>query len=87
MRKGPIYGRRPLGHRDHSLLLVAFFDPNGIGTIPEGIQSWQGASRHELTLVNLWPGRGHHLALRDAALLVGGVALLHDPPCSTTSAA
>lgn len=57
MRKKPVFGRRPFGKRDARLLIVAYFDPNGIETIPQGIEAWQALSRHEIVLMNLWPGR------------------------------
>lgn len=57
MKSRPVFGARPYGKRDAKFLFVAFFDPNGIETIPQNIQAWQSLSRHELVLLNLWPGR------------------------------
>lgn len=65
MKKKPVFGSRPFGTRDAKLLLVAYFDPNGIETIPEGIVAWQTLSRHEVQLINLWPGRAGRLNLPD----------------------
>lgn len=71
MKRKPVFGKRPFGSRDARLLLIAYFDPNGIETIPEGIVAWQTLSRHEVQLLNLWPGRAgrlnlpHDLDLRD----------------------
>lgn len=71
MKRKPVFGKRPFGSRDARLLLIAYFDPNGIETIPEGIVAWQALSRHEVQLLNMWPGRAgslnlpHNLDLRD----------------------
>jgi glycosyltransferase involved in cell wall biosynthesis len=56
MKSKPVFGSRPYGKRDAKFLFVAYFDPNGIETIPQNIQAWQSLSRHELVLMNLWPG-------------------------------
>ena len=63
MRRKPLFGKRPFGTRDARLLLIAYFDPNGIETIPEGIVAWQALSRHEVQLLNMWPGRAGRLNL------------------------
>ena len=63
MRPKPVFGSRPFGKRDGRLLLVAYFDPNGIGAIPQGIAAWQALSRHEIILLNLWPGRAGAMRL------------------------
>ncbi|MBC2775773.1 glycosyltransferase [Rhizobium sp. AQ_MP] len=63
MKRKPVFGKRPFGSRDARLLLIAYFDPNGIETIPEGIVAWQALSRHEVQLLNLWPGRAGRLSL------------------------
>lgn len=63
MKRKPVFGKRPFGSRDARLLLIAYFDPNGIETIPEGIVAWQSLSRHEVQLLNMWPGRSGRLAL------------------------
>jgi hypothetical protein len=57
MKSKPVFGSRPYGKRDAKFLFVGYFDPNGIETIPQNIQAWQSLSRHELVLMNLWPGR------------------------------
>jgi len=57
MKSKPVFGSMPFGKRDARFLFVAYFDPNGIETIPQNIQAWQSLSRHELVLLNLWPGR------------------------------
>lgn len=66
MKTKPIFGARPFGKRDKRILLVAYFDPNGIETIPESIVAWQSLSRHEIVLCNLWPGRAGTLRLPEA---------------------
>ena len=63
MRRKPLFGKRPFGTRDARLLLIAYFDPNGIETILEGIVAWQALSRHEVQLLNMWPGRAARLNL------------------------
>lgn len=63
MKRKPVFGKRPFGSRDARLLLIAYFDPNGIETIPEGIVAWQAISRHEIQLLNMWPGRSGRLNL------------------------
>ena len=63
LRMKPRFGHKPFGARDARLLLIAYFDPNGIETIPEGIAAWQALSRHEVELLNLWPGRAGRLNL------------------------
>jgi glycosyltransferase involved in cell wall biosynthesis len=66
MRTKPIFGSKPFGRRDRKLLLVAYFDPNGIDTIPQGIEAWQRLSRHEIVLLNMWPGRAGQVLLPEA---------------------
>lgn len=44
-------------------LLVCFFDPNGIATVWENIAILQKYSRYRFEILNLWPGRGGHLAI------------------------
>jgi glycosyltransferase involved in cell wall biosynthesis len=54
---GPLYWRR------ERILLVCFYDPNGISTIWENIRLWQRFSRFEIEVLNLWPGGGAALAI------------------------
>ncbi|KAB0675917.1 glycosyltransferase family 1 protein [Aureimonas leprariae] len=63
MTSKPVFGSRPFGKRDARLLIVAYFDPNGIETIPQSIEAWQRHSRHEIVLFNLWPGRAGQVLL------------------------
>jgi glycosyltransferase involved in cell wall biosynthesis len=63
MRPTPILGERPYGKRDGRVLLVAFFDPNGISTVIESIHAWQFHSRYEVVVINLWPGDSGFLKL------------------------
>jgi glycosyltransferase involved in cell wall biosynthesis len=63
MRSKPTFGSRAFGKRDAKLLLVAYFDPNGIETIPQSIEAWQSLSRHEIVLLNMWPGRAGNMLL------------------------
>ena len=43
------------------ILLVCFFDPNGISTVWENIRLLQDISIDEYVVLNLWPGHGSHL--------------------------
>ncbi|WP_210485554.1 hypothetical protein, partial [Microvirga antarctica] len=52
----PAFGHRP-GHRRARLLMVCYYDPNGIPTIYENIANWQQFSRYSIEVLNLWPGR------------------------------
>jgi glycosyltransferase involved in cell wall biosynthesis len=63
MRRKPVFGNRPFGKRDARLLLIAYFDPNGVDTIPQSVVAWQSLSRHEVVLLNLWPGREGRMRL------------------------
>jgi glycosyltransferase involved in cell wall biosynthesis len=54
----PIYGGVANRTNEARFLLVACFDPHGIGTIGEYLASWQRFSRFNLHLVNLWPNSG-----------------------------
>lgn len=63
MRRKPVFGNRPFGKRDARLLLVAYFDPNGVETIPQSVVAWQALSGHEVVLLNLWPGREGRMRL------------------------
>ncbi|ODM84486.1 glycosyltransferase family protein [Bradyrhizobium elkanii] len=63
MRRKPIFGSRPFGKRDARLLLIAYFDPNGVETIPQSVVGWQALSKHEIILLNLWPGRDGRMRL------------------------
>src|SRR5690242_2464054 len=51
-------------HRDVPvLLMVSFWDPCGISTIPEYIVAWQTASRFNIAVLNLFPHSGGALAI------------------------
>ncbi len=63
MKSKPVFGERPFGKKDARFLLIAYFDPNGIETIPEGIVALQAFSRHEISILNMWPGRNAQLVL------------------------
>jgi glycosyltransferase involved in cell wall biosynthesis len=52
----PVLGYRP-GRSQGRLLMVCFYDPNGIPTVYENIANWQQFSRFRIDVVNLWPGR------------------------------
>ncbi|WP_210494131.1 hypothetical protein, partial [Microvirga antarctica] len=43
--------------RSSRLLMVCYYDPNGIPTIYENIANWQQFSRYSIEVLNLWPGR------------------------------
>ena len=81
-RSRPIPGERPAGKKDRRILLVAFFDPSGISTIPQSIHAWQLCSRHEVVVLNLWPGRGGPLALPDSLWLDDFDVLIVHPTVS-----
>ena len=78
----PVPGERPNGKKDRSLLLIAFFDPCGIGTIAESLAAWQLHSRHEVTVLNLWPNRGGALRLPHSLLLDDFDAVIVHPTVS-----
>ncbi|WP_162260114.1 discoidin domain-containing protein [Bosea sp. Root670] len=82
MKTKPIFGARPFGKRDKRILLAAYFDPNGIETIPESIVAWQSLSRHEIVLCNLWPGRAGTLRLPEALRLDDFDGLIIHPTVS-----
>lgn len=44
-------------------LMICFYDPNGTGTIFEGIARWQRLSEFAIEILNLWPLRGDALRL------------------------
>src|SRR5438874_2459318 len=59
----PNFERRPRlgrirGKENSRFLLVCFFDPNGIATVYEYVSLWQGASRYQIEVLNLWPFGG-----------------------------
>src|SRR4051812_29347992 len=54
----PIYGGVADRKNEASFLVVAYFDPHGLGTVMEHIVSWQRFSRFNLHLLNLWPNKG-----------------------------
>ncbi len=66
IKRKPVFGDRPFGKRDARLLLIAYFDPNGIETIQQGIAAFQAMSRHEILLMNLWPGREGRMCLPES---------------------
>ena len=51
---------------DARLLLVCFFDPNGISTVWENINLLQKHSKYNFIVLNLWPGRSGHLCIPDS---------------------
>lgn len=53
----------PASWRQRPVLLICFYDPNGITTVWENIRLWQQFSRFEFRVLNLWPGSGSTLAL------------------------
>jgi glycosyltransferase involved in cell wall biosynthesis len=57
----PKLGRQKLGAA--RLLLVCYFDPNGISTIYENIAYWQRFSEYSIEILNLWPNRSGPLSL------------------------
>lgn len=59
----PRFGASRQGVRQGRLLMVCYFDPNGIATIFENIALWQRLSAYEIVVLNLWPGRGGNLAI------------------------
>lgn len=58
----PLIGSRLLPSSG-TILLVCFYDPNGIPTIWEGIRLLQKHSRYSFSVLNLWPGRGTYLTI------------------------
>ncbi|WP_210497502.1 hypothetical protein, partial [Microvirga antarctica] len=50
------------------LLMVCYYDPNGIPTIYENIANWQQFSRYSIEVLNLWPGRNGQLLHLPASL-------------------
>ena len=53
----------PASWRQRPILLICFYDPNGITTVWENIRLWQQFSRFDFCVLNLWPGSGSTLAL------------------------
>jgi glycosyltransferase involved in cell wall biosynthesis len=45
------------GKDNRRFLLVCSFDPGGIVTVYEYVALWQSASRYQIEVLNLWPGR------------------------------
>jgi glycosyltransferase involved in cell wall biosynthesis len=82
MRLVPILGERPYGKRDGRVLLVAFFDPNGISTVIESIHAWQFHSRYEVVVINLWPGGSRFLKLPASVWLSDYDAVVVHPTVS-----
>jgi glycosyltransferase involved in cell wall biosynthesis len=46
-----------------TFLMVAYWDPCNISTIPEYVAAWQQASRFNIAVLNLWPNSGSALTL------------------------
>jgi glycosyltransferase involved in cell wall biosynthesis len=46
-----------------TFLMVAYWDPCNISTIPAYVAAWQEASRFNVAVLNLWPGSGGPLAI------------------------
>lgn len=82
MRSAPILGERPYGKRDGRVLLVSFFDPNGISTVIESIHAWQFHSRYEVVVINLWPGGSGFLKLPVSVCLSDYDAVVVHPTVS-----
>lgn len=61
----PVLGQRFGQKSGQKLLVVSFYDPNGLLTIRESIAALQRMSRHTIDVANLWPGGGDWLALPD----------------------
>jgi Glycosyltransferase len=59
----PVLGQRFGWKSGQKLLVVSFYDPNGLLTIRESIAALQRMSRHTIDVANLWPGGGDWLAL------------------------
>lgn len=85
MKKEPIFGAKPFGARDAKILLISYFDPKGISTIPESVHAWQSHSRHEIVLLNLWPGRCGRLVLPLSLSLSDFDAIIIHPTVSYSS--
>src|ERR1051326_8125694 len=58
----PVLGQRPRPGVAR-FLFICWYDPQGIATVCENIAMWQQFSEFELEILNLWPSRGHPLAL------------------------
>ncbi|MBF9231988.1 glycosyltransferase family protein [Microvirga alba] len=58
----PVLGQRFGRKSSLRLLLVGFFDPNGLLTIRENIAALQWMSRHTIDVANMWPGGSEWLA-------------------------
>src|SRR5258707_1421177 len=58
----PILGRRPRPGAAR-FLFICWYDPHGVATVYENIAMWQQFSEFELSILNLWPSRGHLLML------------------------
>jgi glycosyltransferase involved in cell wall biosynthesis len=78
----PIPGERPFGKKNGRVLLVAYFDPNGLRTVVESIHAWQFHSRYEVVVVNLWPGGSSYLALPASLTLSDYNAVVVHPTVS-----
>ena len=81
-RSRPVPGERPSGKKDRRVLLFAFFDPRGISTVPQSIHAWQLHSRHEVVVLNLWPGRGTSLMVPESVSFDDFDALIVHPTVS-----
>jgi hypothetical protein len=58
----PVLGRRPRPGAAR-FLFICWYDPYGVATVRENIAMWQQLSEFELSILNLWPSRGHPLVL------------------------
>lgn len=78
----PILGQRFDRKSKFKLLVVAFFDPNGVLTIRESIAAIQRMSRYEVDVANLWPPGSDWLSLPQDLDLSGYNGIIFHPTVS-----
>jgi len=59
----PLLGNWHFRHDVPTFLIVAYWDPCNISTIPDYVAAWQQASRFNIAVLNLWPNSGGALTI------------------------